>query len=161
MNRRYLDRAHLREPVPANSYLAALSDGCGRWDREHPPEDPRRRTFPCGENGTGKSTLLEAVAVACGFNAEGGTRNFSSPPGRPTPHPDVLSRGLHLSAVGGGDRPGGLLGYRAPLADPAVPGGPGADDGAVVSRVVGTGPATCVRKPRVRKRYHHAKHPSF
>ena len=29
-----------------------------------------------GENGTGKSTLLEAVAVACGFNAEGGTRNF-------------------------------------------------------------------------------------
>ena len=34
-------------------------------------------TFLVGENGTGKSTLLEAVAVACGFNAEGGTRNFS------------------------------------------------------------------------------------
>ena len=33
-------------------------------------------TFLVGENGTGKSTLLEAVAVACGFNAEGGTRNF-------------------------------------------------------------------------------------
>lgn len=30
-----------------------------------------------GENGTGKSTLLEAMAVACGFNAEGGTRNFN------------------------------------------------------------------------------------
>ncbi len=30
-----------------------------------------------GENGTGKSTLVEAIAVACGFNAEGGTRNFS------------------------------------------------------------------------------------
>ncbi len=29
-----------------------------------------------GENGTGKSTLLEAVAVAAGLNAEGGTRNF-------------------------------------------------------------------------------------
>ena len=29
-----------------------------------------------GENGTGKSTLLEAIAVACGFNAEGGTKNF-------------------------------------------------------------------------------------
>ncbi|HEX2219119.1 MAG TPA: AAA family ATPase [Gemmatimonadales bacterium] len=33
-------------------------------------------TFLVGENGTGKSTLLEAVAVACGFNAEGGSRNF-------------------------------------------------------------------------------------
>ncbi|MDD4716374.1 MAG: AAA family ATPase, partial [Oscillospiraceae bacterium] len=34
-------------------------------------------TFFVGENGTGKSTLLEAIAVACGFNAEGGTRNFN------------------------------------------------------------------------------------
>ena len=33
-------------------------------------------TFIVGENGTGKSTLLEAIAVALGFNAEGGTRNF-------------------------------------------------------------------------------------
>lgn len=33
-------------------------------------------TFVIGENGTGKSTLLEAIAVAWGFNAEGGTRNF-------------------------------------------------------------------------------------
>jgi predicted ATPase len=33
-------------------------------------------TFLIGENGMGKSTLLEAVAVACGFNAEGGSRNF-------------------------------------------------------------------------------------
>ena len=33
-------------------------------------------SFFVGENGTGKSTLLEAIAVAAGFNAEGGTRNF-------------------------------------------------------------------------------------
>lgn len=33
-------------------------------------------TFFIGENGTGKSTLLEAIAVAAGFNAEGGTKNF-------------------------------------------------------------------------------------
>ena len=33
-------------------------------------------TFIIGENGTGKSTLLEAIAVALGFNAEGGTKNF-------------------------------------------------------------------------------------
>lgn len=34
-------------------------------------------TFFVGENGTGKSTLLEAIAVAYGFNAEGGSRNFT------------------------------------------------------------------------------------
>ena len=34
-------------------------------------------TFLVGENGTGKSTLLEAVAVAAGFNPEGGSRNFN------------------------------------------------------------------------------------
>src|SRR2546421_13045668 len=33
-------------------------------------------TFFIGENGTGKSTLLEAIAVAWGFNPEGGSRNF-------------------------------------------------------------------------------------
>ncbi len=34
-------------------------------------------TFFVGENGTGKSTLLEAIAVAHGFNPEGGTVNFN------------------------------------------------------------------------------------
>ncbi|MCO6458079.1 MAG: AAA family ATPase [Pirellulaceae bacterium] len=33
-------------------------------------------TFFIGENGTGKSTLLEAIARVEGFNAEGGSRNF-------------------------------------------------------------------------------------
>jgi len=35
-----------------------------------------RVTFLIGENGMGKSTLLEAIAVAWGFNAEGGSRHF-------------------------------------------------------------------------------------
>ncbi|RXS10434.1 AAA family ATPase, partial [Staphylococcus saprophyticus] len=34
-------------------------------------------TFIVGENGTGKSTILEAIAVLSGFNAEGGTKNFN------------------------------------------------------------------------------------
>jgi len=34
-------------------------------------------TFLVGENGVGKSTLIEAIAVAAGFNAEGGSKNFS------------------------------------------------------------------------------------
>lgn len=33
-------------------------------------------TFIIGENATGKSTLLEALAVKWGFNPEGGTKNF-------------------------------------------------------------------------------------
>lgn len=33
-------------------------------------------TFFVGENGTGKSTLIEAIAVAMGFNGEGGSRDF-------------------------------------------------------------------------------------
>lgn len=34
-------------------------------------------TFFIGENGTGKSTLLEAIAVGYGFNPEGGSKNFN------------------------------------------------------------------------------------
>lgn len=34
-------------------------------------------TFIVGENGSGKSTFIEALAVACGLNAEGGTQNFN------------------------------------------------------------------------------------
>lgn len=33
-------------------------------------------TFFVGANGAGKSTVLEAIAVALGFNAEGGSRHF-------------------------------------------------------------------------------------
>ncbi len=33
-------------------------------------------TFFVGENGSGKSTVLEAMAIACGFNPEGGSRNY-------------------------------------------------------------------------------------
>ncbi|HAB94649.1 MAG TPA: ABC transporter ATP-binding protein [Lachnospiraceae bacterium] len=40
-------------------------------------EFDRPVTFFVGENGSGKSTLLEAIAIACGFNPEGGTRNYS------------------------------------------------------------------------------------
>ncbi len=34
-------------------------------------------TFIIGDNGTGKSTLLEAIAMAWGFNPEGGSVNFN------------------------------------------------------------------------------------
>lgn len=33
-------------------------------------------TFFVGENGSGKSTILEGIALALGFSTEGGTKNF-------------------------------------------------------------------------------------
>lgn len=34
-------------------------------------------TYFSGENGMGKSTLIEAIAISYGFNPEGGSRNFN------------------------------------------------------------------------------------
>ncbi|WP_216827545.1 AAA family ATPase [Alkalihalobacterium elongatum] len=34
-------------------------------------------TFIVGENGMGKSTLLEGIAISLGFNPEGGSKNFN------------------------------------------------------------------------------------
>ncbi len=48
--------------IPAVSYLEQL-------------EFHEDITFFVGENGSGKSTMLEAIAVAMGFGREGGTRN--------------------------------------------------------------------------------------
>src|ERR1700682_1501726 len=58
-----------------------------RWD-EYPFNIPpiasldaleitSRICFFVGENGTGKSTLLEAIAAHYGFGLEGGNRNFA------------------------------------------------------------------------------------
>ena len=58
--------------VPRDSYLRDISalKGFGRLAFES------NVTFFAGENGTGKSTLLEGIAVAYGYNPEGGTRNY-------------------------------------------------------------------------------------
>lgn len=41
-----------------------------------PLELDAQATLFVGENGCGKSTLIEAIAIAAGFNAEGGSKNF-------------------------------------------------------------------------------------
>ena len=76
MERRYVRAVELSGAVPRDSWLRDVPAvrhlmEAGRLEFTHDV------TFLVGENGTGKSTLLEAIAVACGFNAEGGTRNFS------------------------------------------------------------------------------------
>lgn len=75
-NKNFLRAIELAEPIPNNSYLKTLPvikhlEKIERLDFEKPV------TFLVGENGTGKSTLLEAIAVAVGFNPEGGGRNFT------------------------------------------------------------------------------------
>ena len=50
-----------------------------------------------GENGTGKSTLLEAIAAHYGFGREGGNRNFSNDTTESNHSVDPLVRALRLS----------------------------------------------------------------
>ncbi|MEA4920325.1 MAG: AAA family ATPase [Clostridiaceae bacterium] len=76
MEAKYVSRATLKTPLDPRSYLRGIPAvrhliECGYISFED------NVTFFVGENGTGKSTLLEAIAVAFGFNPEGGTRNFN------------------------------------------------------------------------------------
>ena len=61
-------------------------------------------TFFVGENATGKSSLLEAIAVAYGFNPEGGTINY-----RFSTWDDVSVLGLKTRLIKGYNR--ALTGY--------------------------------------------------
>lgn len=72
----YLNKVRLSKEIPDGNYLKNLSvvknlrkmDGI-RFNKNV--------TFLVGENGVGKSTLIEGIAVAMGFNPEGGTVNFN------------------------------------------------------------------------------------
>jgi predicted ATPase len=50
-----------------------------------------------GENGTGKSTLLEAIAAHYGFGREGGSRNFSNDTTESNHSIDPLVQALRLA----------------------------------------------------------------
>lgn len=56
-----------------------------------------RVCFFAGENGTGKSTLLEAIAVHYGFGREGGTRSFANDTTESNHSVDLLVHALRLS----------------------------------------------------------------
>lgn len=72
----YVGAVRFRGELEKTSYLNALP--VVQYLQNHDKlELSTPVTFFVGENGTGKSTLLEAIAVAAGFNAEGGSRNFN------------------------------------------------------------------------------------
>lgn len=56
-----------------------------------------RVCFFVGENGTGKSTLIEAIAAHYGFGLEGGNRNFSPRTTASVTSIEPLSKALRLS----------------------------------------------------------------
>ena len=74
--KQYVSSVRLQYEIDEGSYLNELS-AVKNLARIDALEFNQPVTFLVGENGTGKSTLLEGIAVACGFNAEGGTKNFT------------------------------------------------------------------------------------
>ena len=69
----YIERVRKKSPEEKDEYPFNIPAIRGLKEIEfHSPV-----TFFVGENGMGKSTLIEAIAVKAGFNPEGGSRNFS------------------------------------------------------------------------------------
>ena len=96
---RYIYAVKLSSHIPRDSYLWDIPAIAWLSEEGELPINSAV-TFLVGENGSGKSTLLEAVAVACGFNAEGGSRNFSF--STADTHSELCE---HITAVRGAVRP--------------------------------------------------------
>ena len=92
-HRLFLRGLTIQGPIPEESYIARLP-AVRHIQQAGGLVFRRPVTFFVGENGVGKSTLIEAIALAAGFNAEGGTVNFNFAT-RPT-HSD-LYRFLRLT----------------------------------------------------------------
>ena len=75
-DRLYISKVILENPLDKESYLNLLP-AVKHLKNKGELRLNKKVTFFVGENGTGKSTLIEAIAVAFGFNPEGGSRNFN------------------------------------------------------------------------------------
>lgn len=90
--------------IPEHSYLRGITALTGLTELAF----SGNITFFVGENGTGKSTLLEGIAVAYGFNPEGGTLNY-----RFSTYDDVSELGTAISFSRGFRRPASSYFFRA------------------------------------------------
>lgn len=89
--------------------ITLLKEEVQNWD-SHPFSVPAIKSldtlelnsplcFLVGENGTGKSTLLEAIASHCGYGSEGGTKNIYHRTGQDAYYQpaELLSKTIRLS----------------------------------------------------------------
>ncbi len=74
MNKLFVRQIFVDGDIPQENYISRLP--VVKSLAKKPVTFEKPVTFFVGENGIGKSTLIEALAVAMGFNAEGGSRNF-------------------------------------------------------------------------------------
>lgn len=71
----FVKELSMREELPKDSYLNHVP-AVRNLQKQGKLQLTKAVTFLVGENGIGKSTLIEAIAVNLGFNPEGGTINF-------------------------------------------------------------------------------------
>ena len=72
----YVHDIRISKEIPRSNYLSRLPVVRNLKNMESIHFN-KNVTFIVGENGIGKSTLIEGLAVALGFNPEGGTVNFN------------------------------------------------------------------------------------
>ena len=75
IRRLYVRSVHLEKEIPEDHYLKNIP-AVRQLGKQDLVFDSPISIF-IGENGTGKSTILEAIAVASRYNPEGGNRNMS------------------------------------------------------------------------------------
>ncbi len=75
LNNLYLREVYIKHKIPTENYLSHLPSVV--FLNKKPLTFSTPVTFLVGENGMGKSTLIEAIAIALGFNPEGGSKNFN------------------------------------------------------------------------------------
>ena len=95
----FVEELRMQRPVPRESYLYRLPV-VRNLTKQGGIRLNSPVTFFVGENGIGKSTLIEALAVAVWFNPEGGTINFNF--STQDSHSELYR---YLKVVRGGKRP--------------------------------------------------------
>ena len=70
--RNYIESIYLNSKIPKDSYLKNIA-AIRFLEKAEEINFNKKVTFFVGDNGTGKSTLLEAIAVASRLNPEGGS----------------------------------------------------------------------------------------
>ena len=72
----FISKMKLKKDIPKNNYLSELPVIRNLFRKKELSFDSPI-TFFVGENGIGKSTLIEAIAINFGFPPEGGTKNYN------------------------------------------------------------------------------------